>query len=83
MNHTLLLFPDEENAGMGSLEDDLVEAGLIREQNDMKAIVVSEVVNACETEWKSSEVDREMYLAIKPKVVNEMDNVISIVDEAD
>ena len=83
MNPTLLLFSDEENASMGSLEYDLVEAGLICEQDDMKAIVVSEVVNACETEWKGSEIDRELYLAVEPKVVNEVDNVISIVDEVD
>ncbi len=68
MNPTLLLFPDEVNAGMGSLEYDLVEAGLIHTENDVNAIVVSEIVNASDTVWNSSEVEREVYLAIKAKV---------------
>lgn len=83
MNPTLLLFPDEENVGMGSLEYDLVEAGLIHKQDDVNAIVVSEAVNASDTVWVNSELDREVYLASKPKVVNEVDNVISIVEDAD
>ena len=83
MNPTLLLFPDEENVGMGSLEYDLVEAGLIHKQDDVNAIVVSEVVNASDAVWINSELVREVYLASKPKVVNEVDNVISIVENAD
>lgn len=83
MNPTLLLFPDEENAGMGSLEYDLVEAGLIHKQDDVNAIIVSEVVNASDTVWINSELDREVYLACKSKVINEVDNVISIEEDAE
>ena len=78
MNPTLLLFPDDANEGMGSLEYDLVEAGLVHTQDAVNAIVVSEVVNASDTVWQNSEVGREVYLAVKPKVVSEVDNTISI-----
>lgn len=78
MNPTLLLFPDEANEGMGCLEYDLVDAGLVHIQGDVNAIVVSEVVNASDTVWENGEVDREVYLAVKPKVVSEVDNTISI-----
>lgn len=78
MNPTLLLFPDEANEGMGCLEYDLVDAGLVHIQSDVNAIVVSEVVNASDTVWENGEVDREVYLAVKPKVVSEVDNTISI-----
>ena len=78
MNHTLLLFPDEANEGMGCLEYDLVDAGLVHTQGDVNAIVVSEVVNASDTVWENGKVEREVYLAGKPKVVSEVDNTISI-----
>lgn len=78
MNPTLLLFPDEANEGMGCLEYDLVDAGLVHIQGDVNVIVVSEVVNASDTVWENGEVDREVYLAVKPKVVSEVDNTISI-----
>ena len=78
MNPTLLLFPDEANEGMGCLEYDLVDAGLVHIQGDVNAIVVSEVVNASDTVWENGEVDREVYLVVKPKVVSEVDNTISI-----
>ena len=78
MNPTLLLFPDEANEGMGCLEYDLVDAGLVHTQGDVNAIVVSEVVNASDTVWENGEVEREVYLAVKPKVVSEVDNTISI-----
>ena len=78
MNPTLLLFPDEANEGMGCLEYDLVEAGLVHAQADVNAIIVSEVVNASDTVWENGEVEREVYLTVKPKVVSEVDNTISI-----
>lgn len=45
MNPTLLLFPDDDNRGIGCFTYDLVEAGLIDSQDGMNAIVVSEVVD--------------------------------------
>lgn len=78
MYPTLLLFPDDENEGIGSLEYDLVDAGLIHEKDDVSAIVVSEVVNATDTVWNNSEVNRETYLVVTPKVVSEVNNTISI-----
>jgi len=78
MNPTLLLFPDDDNRGIGCFTYDLVEAGLIDSQDGVNAIVVSEAVNASDTVWKSNEVERENYLAVKPKVVSEVDNTISI-----
>ena len=78
MNPTLLLFPDEANEGMGCLEYDIVEAGLVHIQDNVNVIVVSEIVNASDTTWKNSEVEREVYLTIKAKKVCEVDNTISI-----
>ncbi len=79
MNPTLLLFPDEYNIGIGCLTYDLVEAELVhRYGEDAYAVVVSKVVNASDTVWKDSEVDRAVYLEIKPKIVTVDDGVINV-----
>lgn len=79
MNPTLLLFPDEYNIGIGCLTYDLVDAELIYSYDeDARAIVVSEVVNASDTVWKNSEVDRTVYFEIKPKIVTVDDGVINV-----
>lgn len=71
-NPTLLMFPDEYNIGIGYLEYDLVEAGLTRPyRDDGYAVVVSKVVNAADTVWSNSNVDRASYLTVKPKIVIE------------
>ena len=77
MNPTLLMFPNEYNSGIGCLEYDLVEAGLTHPyRDDGYAVVVSEVVNSTDTVWTSSNVDRESYLTVKPKIVLEtMDGI--------
>ena len=70
MNPTLVLFPDEYNIGIGCLEYDLVEAELVHPyREDGYAVVVSEVVNAADTVWTKSEVERASYLTVKPKIV--------------
>ena len=83
VNPGLILYPYEKDAGIGCFVYDLVDDGFVHEKNNMNAIIVSEAVNASDTVWVKSELDREVYLASKPKVVNEIDNVISIIEEAD
>lgn len=79
MNPTLLLFPDEYNIGIGCLTYDLVEAELVHCYDEGAcAVVVSKVVNASDTVWKDSEVDRAVYLEIKPKIVTVDDGVINV-----
>lgn len=78
MNPTLLLFPDEYNIGIGYLECDLVEAGLTRPyREDGYAVVVSKVVNAADTVWSNSDVDRISYLKIQPQIVVETNDGIT------
>ena len=78
MNPTLVLFPDEYNIGIGCLEYDLVEAALVYPyREDGYAVVVSKVVNAADTVWTNSEVDRASYLAVKPKIVIETNDGIT------
>ena len=78
MNPTLLLFPDEYNIGIGYLEYDLVEAGLTRPyREDGYAVVVSKVVNAADTVWSNSDVDRISYLKIQPQIVVETNDGIT------
>lgn len=78
MNPTLLLFPDEYNIGIGCLTYDLVDAELIDPYDDACAVVVSKVVNASDTVWRSSDVDRTVYLKIKPDIVTIDDSGINI-----
>ena len=78
MNPTLVLFPDEYNIGIGYLEYDLVEAGLTRSyREDGYAVVVSKVVNATDTVWSNSDVDRTAYLKIQPQIVVETNDGIT------
>ena len=64
------------------MECDFIEAGLIFVQDDVNVIVVSDCINTSDIVWISSELDRDVYLAIKPKVDSEEDNVISIEEHA-
>ena len=81
MNPALILFPDEYNDGIGCFEYDLVEAELTRPYRvDGYAIVISTVVNASDTVWTKSEVDRASYLAVKPKMVMETNDGFSDVE---
>ncbi len=76
MNPTLLLLPNEDNAGTGVFEYDLIESDSIHTFRDGAcAIIISEVVD---TKWITTEVERETYLSISPKAIYDNCNVITM-----
>ena len=72
MNPEILLYPDEENEGIGCLEYNLVENEKII-QNDAgeNAIVISNIVNDSESQWIMNVTDNSAYINVEAKTIRE------------